>query len=49
MTIDGIEYDHIEIYDETGKLIVCISDDEIIAQNNFEVVLCEDEKMFQKG
>jgi len=38
--------DHIEIYDETGRFVCCISDDEIIEITNYKVRLCETEKMF---
>lgn len=46
MIIGNATLDHIEVYDETGRLVVSISDDEIIKHKNYDLKLCETDKMF---
>ncbi len=46
MKVSGHELDHIEIYDETGRLLCCISDEECIGLANIRVEFCEDDVMF---
>ena len=48
MKIGNMEYDHIEVFDETGRLITSISDDEISKEKNCTVNLCETDEMFEK-
>jgi len=51
MIINNETIDHIEVYDETGRLVATISDSEVIERTNCTVKLCDTDKMFeqQKG
>lgn len=46
MTIDGEEFDHIEIFDETGEFVMSIADGEIMKKLNYDVKFCKTEEMF---
>lgn len=46
MIVDGEEYDHIEIYDETGRFLISIADEQIIKPINMQVKLCKTDRMF---
>lgn len=48
MIVDNENYDHIEVFDYTGQLIACISDDEVILKNNCNVKFCETDIMFEE-
>ena len=49
MILAGKEIDHIEVYDETDRFVVCISDDGVIPPDNWEVKTCETDTMSFSG
>ena len=50
MIIGDKEYDHIEVYDKTGGLIMVLSDDEEnIIKDGYNVQLFESINMFKNG
>jgi hypothetical protein len=49
MIINGEEIDHLEVFDETGFLVACISDSEIITKTNYSVKECKTDRMFENG
>ncbi len=46
MIINNETIDHIEIYDETGRLIAMVSDSETVVLANCAVKLCDTDKIF---